>query len=305
MVYEEITDLEDVSKKAVDKIGASEYLMNFDLKVSFKKSLVINSRISDVYNDAQDFQNFRCPNTLYMNHGEYIHKAGDGIENVITQLKDKQASNRAIISLINQENILRSKDNPIPSFMILQFSIENNNELYVTTYFKALEVSKFLRINTEEIRQIIEKIMEKILNIRTVNLNIIAFRAYINSNINPMKKPRIDLLKERNFLKYLKSGANLEDLINLLEEKKTSSTVIDYSSFDSIIGWLEDEDSSELINPSLKRTLVIQIFKEIVQILKNLKDLREKTSHNKEIDMKQIDYENKIGQLISEIRNDS
>ena len=41
-----------------------------------------------------------------MNHGEYIHKFGNGINNVIKQLKEKQASNRAIISLINQENIM-------------------------------------------------------------------------------------------------------------------------------------------------------------------------------------------------------
>lgn len=304
MEYEEIADLEDISRKAIEKIDSKSYLINFDLRVTFDKN-VLNAKMSDVYQDALDFQNKKCPDTLHINHGEFIHRAGDGIENVITQLKDKQASNRAIISLINQCEIMNSKDNPIPSFMILQFSIENNTELYVTTYFRALEVSKFLRINTEEIRQIIEKILNKHKTLTKINLNIFAFRAYVNKDINPLKKPKIDLLKERNFLTYLKKDANLEDLIKLLEEKKASSTVIEHLSFENIIGWLEDVDNSLLIHPKLKKALVIKIFKEIVEILMDLKDLRETTSHNTEIDTKQTEYQQKVDQLIREIRNDS
>lgn len=305
MEYEEIADLEDISNKAIEKIDNKLYLINFDLRVAFAKNLV-NVPISNFYHDALDFQNKKCPDTLHMNHGEFIHRVGDGIENVITQLKDKQASNRAIISLINQCEIMNSKDNPIPSFMILQFSIENNTELYVTTYFRALEVSKFLRINTEEIRQIIQQILTRFLDVNKIYLNIFAFRAYIKRDINPLKKPKIDTFDKQDIFKYLlASNADLNKLIDLLNEKKTSSTVIEYLSFQNIIDWIKDTSFSSLIHSDLKKTLVMTILKEIVEILAYLKDLREKTSHNNEIDTKYAEYQQKVEQLIRVIRNDS
>lgn len=305
MPYEQIIDLEDVSKKAKEKIGSSSYLINFDLKVRFNKNL-INNKMSGVYQDAFDFQNPTCPETLHMNHGEYIHKYGDGINNVINQLKEKHASNRAIISLINQEDIMESKDNPIPSFMILQFSIEENTKLYVTTYFRALEVSKFLRINTEEIRQIIEKIMAENIQLNEIFLNIFAFRAYIDSDINPLKKPKIDTYDNQGILQYLlNSQANLNELINLLNGKNTSSTVIQYFSFQNILNWIEDSRYSPIIHSDLKKPLVCKYLKEIIHILTNLERLREQTSHNELIDEKQKLYKDKLNQLIEVIRDDS
>jgi hypothetical protein len=305
MVYEEITDLEDISIKAKEKIGSDAYLINFDLKVTFKKNL-INNCMSSVYQDALDFQNPVCPDTLHMNHGEYIHKCGDGINNVINQLKEKHASNRAIISLINQENIMESKDTPIPSFMILQFSIEDSTKLYLTTYFRALEVSKFLRINTEEIRQIIEKILAKNIQLNEIYLNIFAFRAYIDLDINPLKKPKIDTYDKQDILKYLlKEQSNLNELIELLNEKNTSSTVIRYLSFQNIIDWINDSNFNSIIHSDLKKPLVNQYFKEIVDILVELEKLREQTSHNELIDEKQKLYKNNLNQLIKVLRNDS
>lgn len=305
MVYEEITDLENISIKAKEKIGSDAYLINFDLKVTFKKNL-INNCMSSVYQDALDFQNPVRPDTLHMNHGEYIHKCGDGINNVINQLKEKHASNRAIISLINQENIMESKDTPIPSFMILQFSIEDGTKLYLTTYFRALEVSKFLRINTEEIRQIIEKILAKNIQLNEIYLNIFAFRAYIDLDINPLKKPKIDTYDKQDILKYLlKEQSNLNELIDLLNEKNTSSTVIQYLSFQNIIDWINDSNFNSIIHSDLKKPLVNQYLKEIVDILVELEKLREQTSHNELIDEKQKLYKNNLNQLIKVLRNDS
>ncbi|MFV7791342.1 hypothetical protein ACNO6Z_10880 [Aliarcobacter lanthieri] len=304
MEYELIEEFEEISKRAKEKIASEQYLINFNLKVNFPINLVSNC-MSSVYEDALNFQNPICPEVLHMNHGEYIHKFGNGINNVINQLKEKQASNRAIISLINQENIMESKDNPIPSFMILQFSIENETKLYVTTYFRALEVSKFLKINTEEIRQIIKKVSNNFLSLTEVYLNIIAFRAYIDDSINPLKKTKIELLKEREFLRFLRVGSDLNDLIDLLEEKKVSSTVIEYESFQNILDWLQDHEYSLLIDANLRKPLIIQILKEIIEILVHLKSLREKTSHNTEIDENQGKYKEKLEQLIREIRNDS
>lgn len=305
MEYEEIIDLEDISKKAKERIGSSSYLINFDLKVRFRKNL-INNRMNGVYKDAFDFQNPSRPDTLYMNHGEYIHKCGDGINNVINQLKEKHASNRAIISLINQEDIMESKDNPIPSFMILQFSIEENTKLYLTTYFRALEVSKFLRINTEEIRQIIEKILVDNIQLNEIYLNIFAFRSYIDSDINPLKKPEIDTFDKQGILQYLlNTQTNLNKLIDLLNEKNTSSTVIKYFSFQNILNWIEDSRYCSIIHSDLKKPLVSKYLKHIIDILIDLERLRKQTSHNELIDEKQKLYKSTLNQLIEVIRDDS
>ena len=43
MEYEEIRDLEDISKKAISKFSNEPYLINFDLKVKFDKSLISTS----------------------------------------------------------------------------------------------------------------------------------------------------------------------------------------------------------------------------------------------------------------------
>jgi hypothetical protein len=201
---------------------------------------------------------------------------------------------------------MESKDTPIPSFMILQFSIEDSTKLYLTTYFRALEVSKFLRINTEEIRQIIEKILAKNIQLNEIYLNIFAFRAYIDLDINPLKKPKIDTYDKQDILKYLlKEQSNLNELIELLNEKNTSSTVIRYLSFQNIIDWINDSNFNSIIHSDLKKPLVNQYFKEIVDILVELEKLREQTSHNELIDEKQKLYKNNLNQLIKVLRNDS
>lgn len=216
MSYDEITNLEDISRKAISKIPNESYLVNFDLKVKFNRDLV-NTSIRDVESLAKDFQESECPETLYMNHGEYINKKTDGIQNVINELK-KEKSNRSLISLINQEDIIDSKDNPIPSFIILQCSIEDGIKLYVTTYFRALEVATFLRVNTEEIRLIVKRILNSYLAVKEIYLNIIAFRAYNKPERISLIKPKIDLFGESEILKHLMKD-RFDELIPLLDEK--------------------------------------------------------------------------------------
>jgi len=289
--YEKIEDFERIIELSKSNIMSGKYKINFNIKVNFDIKLIENS-LQDVNQLAIDFQNPKCPENLYINHGEYIHKKGNGVDNVIKELREKNNSNRAIISLINQEDIIGSGDKPIPSFMILQFSIEDGNQLYITVYFRALEVSNFLRINIEEIRIIIESIKSKIINIDKVFLNIFAFRAYIKEDINPLQRAKLDLIKDP------------KELIELLEEKKTFSTVIEYKIYEDIVNWI-NKDSSNYIHQSIKKPLIKKLLNNIIIISKEIEDLRTKSSHSHDIDKKQNDYKNKIDKLIKELRNDT
>ena len=301
MSYDEITNLEDISRKAISKIPNESYLVNFDLKVKFNRDLV-NTSIRDVESLAKDFQESECPETLYMNHGEYINKKTDGIQNVINELK-KEKSNRSLISLINQEDIIDSKDNPIPSFMILQCSIEDGTKLYVTTYFRALEVATFLRVNTEEIRLIVKRILNSYLAVKEIYLNIIAFRAYNKPERISLIKPKIDLFGESEILKHLMKD-RFDELIPLLDEKKYVSTVIEYQSLEYIIKLINDEVFKKMTHENLQKPLVLIILKEAVEILKELKKLRQIASHHSNIDDKEKEFKEKIEKLIQEIRNE-
>lgn len=308
--YTKINGFNLINEEAEKIVGNKKYVLNFDLKVELD-AVEIENPIRDVTDLAKDFQRAECPETLFMNHGEFIHKKEDGIENVISELKEKESSNRAMVSLINQENIVNSEDKPIPSFMILQFSLEDK-KLYVTAYFRALEVATFLKINAEEIRLIIKRIKRAFVKIKKIRLNILAFRAYSKPSINTLKRAEIDLLEQKDLLKFLKKDMRAK-LVRLLNNKKEFSTVIELKSLKDIHSLLNDEQYSkfkddkgnDLIDRRLinnKKLLSSKILKAIDN-LEKLKKLRTKTSHDKEIDKLEEKYTNVMNEIIRLVRD--
>jgi len=278
------------------KISKKDYKINFSLKVSFTAKLIKTSQLDDVVDLATDFQKIKCPKTLYLNHGHFI--TARGVDYVIDQLKNKQSSNRAIISLINQEIILNSGDNPIPSFMILQFSLEDN-VLFVTCYFRALEVAKFLRINLEEIRLIINSIYNSIGKIHKVKLHIFAFRAYINKNINPLVRPEIELLDEKIILKLMEKKP--DKIAHLLKQKLTDSTVIENRSIKIINDIVSNRVMNQDICEGFKKPYFVNKLQRCLDLCNKLMLLRKKTSHDKEISKLTKEYLSAIDVIIREI----
>jgi len=297
--YIEITNLEQIIEKAKKKIDPNQYILNFILQSQFTISILKNETFLHEASLAQDFQNPNRPEHLYINHGEYIKE--NGISHLISTLKEKENSNRALISLINQDNIIDSGDKPIPSFMSIQANIENHKDLYTTIHFRALEVSKFLKINLEEIRLIINEIYKEFIDLENVYLTIFAFRAYIKDSINPLIRPKLELLSESRLLKILEKKAKTK-LIPLLEEKKSvDSTVVDDESFKNILRILNDVESNIDIPEHLKSKHTKGIVSSISEISDKIKDLRAKDSHNADIDSLYSAYKSKIEKLINEI----
>lgn len=298
--YQKITNQQEIISNAKEKIGDNPYILNFNLQSRFDISILEDETFPEEARLAQDFQNSSKPDALYINHGEYIKE--NGIEHLINMLKGNKNSNRALISLINQDDIIESADNPIPSFMVVQCSVEDNDTLYLTIYFRALEVSKFLKINLEEIRLIIQQIHKEFIDLKNVNLTIFAFRAYINDTINPLIRPELELLSESRLLKIMEKEAKAE-LVPLLEEKKSvDSTIVDDDSFKKILRIIDDEKVNIDIPAHLKSTYMKKIFSSIIEIGDAIKDLRAKDSHNPGIDTRYTDYKAKIEELINEIR---
>jgi len=171
---------------------------------------------------ASKWQDHRKPNELLINHGQYIHRHGDGLAFLVRELKKKKDSNRACISLIDMEDIINSHDDPIPSFMILQFGFagEESKTLLTTAYFRALEVTCFLPINLAEISQVIRNLKIHFPEIERFRLVLHAFRAYAKQNFHCLRKASIDSA-EPTMIAYAVSKKNLAQLKEWLDSKIT------------------------------------------------------------------------------------
>ncbi|KKI86325.1 hypothetical protein [Shouchella clausii] len=290
--FEEIITL---AKETVNQVQ-NGYRLNFTLKVQYDINIIKKPQLLDVAKEAEDWQNPQQPKHLHINHGKYITEKG--VDYIIEELKRKSQSNRAVMSLINQGDIIDSGDNPIPSFMVLQFSIEGT-ELYITAYFRALEVSKFLRINIEEIRLIAKEIYDQIIGLTEVKLNVFAFRAYIKENQSSLKRQEIDLLKERHILRLMQD--NPEKLIVLLKDKKEASTVIENKSLHHIYEILTDSDVNGTIHQCFKAKLIKHLLQRCLASSQELIDLRKKTSHSDRLEEANEAYLGLLGEFIGEV----
>lgn len=300
MTYEfiHVEDYEQILTYADKEIRSSDsgYSLNFSLTVSFNITLTREPQLRDVHELAQQWQAINRPDTLYINHGEHIGK--DGILHVIQELR-KHTSNRALLSLINQESIVNSGDKPIPSFMIIQFAIESD-VIYVTTYFRALEVTRFLRINLEEIRQIINRIYEDFRSLKTVKLHIFAFRAYANPNINTLEIAEIDRLDETTLLKYLEK--NPRKILDLCERKRLNSTVVDLHGLHCLDEILKNPVKCEDLAPELKTERLTTLVSNCLKEGQNFAELRARASHHSEIEEQFERYAAQWDALIKELK---
>ncbi|OBZ07550.1 hypothetical protein A8L34_25795 [Bacillus sp. FJAT-27264] len=295
--YSPIENFQQIIDMSKSLIHGEKYRYNFMIGVSFDIRLVQRVQIQSHLSWAEKFQQINKPDDLYVNHGEYI--GDEGIRFVIEELKRKPKSNRAMISLISQQHIVRSGDDPIPSFNIVQFGIEDK-QLYITVYFRALEVSTFLKINLEEIRLITHQIQMAIRGLEQVNLLIHSFRGYILEDINTLVRPKIEQLKETHLLRILET--DIPKLLSMLREKHaTYSTVVDNQSLYSIKANLTDEIVNQNINPRLKDRYVLDQLDECISLDERLKELRKGTSHDAELDETHRQFKDSLEKLIGAI----
>ena len=175
----------------------------------------------DVAEEAAQWRQKTPAPDMYFSHGQYYK---DGIQHIIDELKRKRTSNRALYSLLAQCDITGKGDDPIPSFLTFQCSIENDI-LYCTASFRALEVGKFLKVNLEEIRQNLVDICKEFPELQTVHLHIFAFHAYVRTvTTSALRKPEIDVTPERKLVRLMQTGdlRQLDDLLGGLEKSTTA-----------------------------------------------------------------------------------
>ncbi|MCY1289187.1 hypothetical protein D9M68_570740 [compost metagenome] len=292
--YIKIESLEEIIDQASKEIPHDNYTINHILSFAIPVKTITEKPLLDVANEASLWASKECPNELHINHGQYI---GNGLDHIISELTHKRTSNRALFSLIDQSTISESGDNPIPSFMIMQCAL-HQEVLYCTSYFRALEVTTFLRINIEEIRQKIQKIYESIPHFKTVNLTIFAFRAYSNENINTLKIPELDRTPEAMIMKLL--GREPRKIAELLKEKCKDSTIVVTTSTERIISCLNVLEDSEV---KFNRLQALHLAKEALDTAHNLKQRRASNSHHEDLGELNKALQEKTQRLAEVIQN--
>lgn len=251
---------------SVEKAAKKE-VFNWHWTIDIPASDLEKVKMTDVTVEAAQWRDATPAANMYFTHAEYYD---DGIQHIVDELKHKPTSNRALYSLMSQKDISNSGDNPIPSFLTFQCSIEKE-VLYCTATFRALEVSNFLRINLEEIRQNLVEICTKLPVIEKVHLHIFAFHAYVRSvPAAALRRPKIDVMPSHELLILMQEG-NVRELDTLLGELAQSTTAVSDVGLAGLLGILQMEKNARLHKDiEGKRGLLVPQLSQAVQACKDL-----------------------------------
>lgn len=253
--------------------------------------------ITDARAEAAKWRSETCPRDLYFTHAQFYT---DGVKHIIAELTKKPTSNRALYSLINQDDIRDSGDDPIPSFMSLQCQI-NGDVLYCACYFRAIEVSKFLKINLEEIRQTLVEIFDGVPNFKKVDLTIFAFRAYNDSDRLPLRRPELEVLYDDELQALLISSEpnHLKKLSSMLRELHGAVTTASAEKLKTLKRILSNDNLKIQIG-SKKALFIDQLDAAIEETIK-LIELRKRGSHGTAVDMATQAYQRAIEELCASL----
>ena len=253
--------------------------------------------MTDVRAEAEGWRSEDVPADFYFTHAQFYT---DGVKHIIKELKDKPTSNRALYSLISQDHIRAKGDNPIPSFMVLQCQIDND-VLYCTCYFRALEVSQFLKINLEEIRQTLVEIHIGVPRFTKVHLTVFAFRAYIEKNRLPLRRPKLETLHDEELLVLLMDTTAVRDLDSMLRELREAVTTVSATKLESLKRILSYDKPQIIIPKELKKPLFKEKLVAAIAATTALAELRQKGSHGAAVDIATQTYRTTIDALCDEL----
>ncbi len=252
--YHEVENLEaaynEILKMFEENTSIYNFCYNFEISLSNLKK---DKSFPAQEMTAKHWLNETPPRNFFFNHGEHIHKFG-GLEHVNSELKNKPSSNRALFTLLSQKEISNSGDFPIPSFLLAQYA-KTNTEFYTTHYYRALEVSNFLKINLNEVKQLVNNFEDRI--DCKVRITIFAFYAYKNSNFLPLEKFRINTMEQIELIAPLKNGK--EELATLFYEMKKSTSCIEFVGIDNMLKLIEFANENNKLDPHHSSRANIQL----------------------------------------------
>jgi len=308
-------NIKEIYHNLQEELKHSSILYNVVLYGTFKLN-EFEKDVNALLDETQDFdfsyrelaakwQASNRPNELHFNHGEYFQDKNkkDGVQYIADTLREKPTSNKAILVTVDTDEIMQGETKGfLPSLISVQFGIDENNpeKLYVTVSLRALEASRFLKINIGESLYLIKKI-KSALNwpIKEIEFTLHAFRTQLKNSFSCFVKADIDQDQDRVFSLGVQKKCN--ELINLLENKKKyNDTVIVedgirtiYDSFIKANKFYDDVNyGSEVLNSA----------KELLDAYEELKKVHSKSSVATESEEKEAVAKEKLNTLINVLK---
>lgn len=238
----------------------------------------------------------RDEEALYFNHGEHFRteQYPSGIDCLIHEIGEKKTSSRALMSTINSSDIAKTDpDSFLPSLLSIQagFSPEGDT-LHISMNLRALEVSRFLKINICEILYVAQRIHDAH-PFANIEAEISAFRVQVTKRFGCFLKAKLDTKKQKTKVTAMLTSlvfssdreeiaAQIQGIIRLiLDKKQRSETVIETAGIqnllDSILtvkGMLPEKKAA--LDPKLER--IAACVQDLLDMLGALREKRKSAS---------------------------
>ena len=209
--------------------------------------LRIGKRKYDYFKLGEMWEATEIPPQLYFNHGVFLKtEEDDGIDFLVKELKKKPTSNRIILPAYNMQKVIDSLEDTIylPSLVSLQFGIVDGT-LTVHMYFRALEASRFLKINICEIYYILTQLENKGIIFGRVDIVISAFKVQKRDKFNCFLKAEIDELDSIGICAKVMDG-KIDEISELIQEKcDAMETITKMDGISNIYHSMEKSNKSD------------------------------------------------------------
>lgn len=278
IVHEPFNTFGDLADFAL-RVCEDDPVLNLILSVRAPLGQRTEAFLEAYRSDAEDWQAETKPARLFINHGEYLHRNGDWLRGIVSQLRDKPSGNRACATLARTDELLTSGDAPVPSFLLIQAGFEPSTQtvLYLTAYYRALEVNSFLPINLAEMDLIARSIAEAIPSIAILDLTIHAFRAHSIPGFVPLIRSTIDTVTSDVISEVAISGDGAT-LSTWIADKAKPGSVIEVDSLAFLATEMENAVWS-LPKAEAQRLPLVTDLRAAISTLSQLRTARERGTH--------------------------
>lgn len=256
---------------------------------------------------------------LYFNHGMHFStkQYQSGIDYIVHEIGQKITSSRAVLVTVNSKDIAKTApDALLPSLISIQVSFDRDHTtLHVTMSLRALEASRFFKINICEVLFLAQQIHDKY-PFTDIEVAISAFRVQIKEQFGCFLKAKLDTLAQNKkiaimlaSLQYTNDSAiianQIKYIIRLVQDKKRrSETVIETVGIENLLQSINDvkdgiSDDKKELRSNLNQ--VCTCTETLLGMLNKLKENRASNSEpTKDMDTLEEEIEKQYESLIEE-----
>ena len=234
---------------------------------------------------------------LYFNHGMHFctPQYPSGIDYLIHEIGEKRTTSRAVLVTAHTRDISETApDALLPSLLSIQAGFDQEQTTFhITMTLRALEASRFLKINICEVLFIAKKLYNKF-PFSNIEVAISAFRVQIKEQFGCFLKAKLDTAAQQSktmamlsSLLYSNSMSDIsnaiKEIIRLIQDKKIrSETVIETNGIENLqtsVATVKD------MLPGSKKTLASKldsVYTNITRLLDMLNKLKQSRASSSE-----------------------